>query len=84
MQRQMERIFTQLRENPFVGKPLGYAFFREKKIGKHRMYYLIYEEYVAVFVVALSDKKTQQRAIQEIKAILPQYYEEIQSVISPK
>lgn len=70
--------------NPFVGKPLGYTFFREKKLGKHRLYYLIYEEYVAVFVVALSDKKTQQKSIEAIKSVLPQYYAEIQKLIFSK
>ncbi len=29
---QMEKALEQLEENPYVGKPLGYRFFREKKI----------------------------------------------------
>ncbi|MBI5253482.1 MAG: hypothetical protein HY930_03680 [Euryarchaeota archaeon] len=31
-QKQVERIEHQLKINPFVGRPLGYVFFREKRI----------------------------------------------------
>ena len=34
----------QLKENPYVGKPSAYNFFREKKVGNYRVYYLIYDE----------------------------------------
>ncbi len=39
-------IKEQLRINPYVGKPLGYKFFREKKLDGFRIYYLIYEDYI--------------------------------------
>ena len=74
---QIERIFEQLEEDPYVGKPLGYKFFREKKIKNNRVYYLIYEEYIVVFVITISDKKEQQKTINTIKHLIPYYQEEI-------
>ncbi len=32
LQQQIEKEIGQLETNPYVGKPLGYKFFREKKI----------------------------------------------------
>ena len=77
LQEQIEREITQLETNPYAGKPLGYKFFREKKVRNHRVYYLIYDEYVVVVVIALSDKKDQQAVINKIKHLLPLYKEEI-------
>ena len=48
---------TQLTANPYLEKPLGYRFFREKKIDGKRIYYLVYEELQAVLLVGVSDKK---------------------------
>jgi mRNA-degrading endonuclease RelE of RelBE toxin-antitoxin system len=70
---QIKNEIDQLKTNPYVGKPLGYKFFREKRVINYRFYYLIYEEYVVVFVIALSDKKTQQEAIDTIKHLIPVY-----------
>jgi len=81
-QKQVERIEQQLKVNPFVGKPLGYAFFREKRIREKRIYYLIYVDLVVVLLVGLSDKKTQQATINEIKNKLPEYYEAVKKALS--
>ncbi|MEK6826424.1 MAG: type II toxin-antitoxin system RelE/ParE family toxin [Nanoarchaeota archaeon] len=70
LQIEIDKEIEQLETNPYVGKPLGYKFFREKKVRNHRIYYLIYEEHVVVFVVALSDKKEQQKAISTIKQLI--------------
>ena len=64
----------QLTVHPFVGDPLGYPFFREKKIGGKRIYFLIYEDLRSVLMVAISDKKTQQETIDEIKGSLESYF----------
>ena len=77
LQIQIEKAITQLETNPFTGKPLGYNFFREKKVKNYRIYYLIYEENVIVFVVAISSKKDQQEAIDKIRNLIPFYREEI-------
>lgn len=84
LQIQIEKALTQIEGNPYVGKPLGYMFFREKKIEKWRVYYLIYDEYVAVFAIAISDKKDQQETINTIKSLIPYYREEIRKKIKPK
>ena len=72
----------QLETDPHVGKPLGYAFFREKKVQNYRVYYLIYDEYVVVFVITISTKKDQQDAIDRIKSLIPYYREEIKKKIN--
>ena len=78
---QMDKEIEQLKVNPYVGKPLGFKFFREKKVRNYRIYYIIYEEYVAVFVISLSDKKNQQYEINKIKPSLPYYKEEIKKIL---
>tara|TARA_B100000315_G_C14342562_1_gene480275 strand:- start:401 stop:709 length:309 start_codon:yes stop_codon:yes gene_type:complete len=77
IKKQIQNEISQLEDDPFVGKSLGYSFFREKKVKNYRFYYLIYEEFVVVFVITISGKKDQQQAIDTIKSLLPYYKEEI-------
>ncbi|HLC57639.1 MAG TPA: type II toxin-antitoxin system RelE/ParE family toxin [Candidatus Nanoarchaeia archaeon] len=81
LQKQIEKEIEQLETNPYAGRPLGYRFFREKRVKGYRFYYLIYEEYVVVFVITLSDKKEQQKMIDAIKSLIPYYREEIRKRI---
>lgn len=74
-QEQIKRIIRQLKETHDVGKPLGYPFFREKKIGKYRIYFLVYEDVDAILLITISDKKTQQDTIDKIKENLDYYYD---------
>lgn len=67
------KLPLQLKENPFVGKPLSYPFLREKRIGGRRIYYLIYEDLGLVLLVATSEKKDQQETINHIKYQLYDY-----------
>ena len=76
--RQVEKIEDQLEINPYVGKPLGTKWFREKKLLGYRVYYLIYEDLVAVYMITLSGKKDQQKTINTIKFFLDKYREEIE------
>ena len=76
------KIVDQLIENPFVGKPLGRTWFREKKFGKYRAYYIIYETQKVVYVVKLSEKKNQQKVINSIRPFFDNYYQEIEKMIS--
>lgn len=62
-----------LKLEPYSGKPLGYKFFREKKFDGKRMLFLIYEEHNCVFLITITDKKTQQKEIDLIKANLDLY-----------
>ncbi len=79
--KQIDAFEDQLQKNPFVGKPLGFTWFREKKLGKHRMYYLIYEKFSAVYIITLSEKKDQKKIINTIKLFLDDYRDEIEQII---
>lgn len=81
-QKRTIKIKDQLKENPYVGKPLGYEWFREKRLNGKRIYYLIYENHKAVLIAALSDKKTQQLTINLIKLTLDQYKDKIEKMLS--
>jgi len=70
---QIKQIIKQLKQNYDTGKPLGYSFFREKKIGKYRIYFLIYEDINTVLLITISDKKTQQDTVDKIKMDLDFY-----------
>lgn len=76
----IDRSEDQLMRNPYVGKPLGFKWFREKKLGKYRMYYLIYEDLQSVYIITLSDKKDQQKIINTIKLFLSKYRKEIEEM----
>jgi mRNA-degrading endonuclease RelE of RelBE toxin-antitoxin system len=78
VQQQIERTRDQLKQNPYVGKSLQLEFFREKKIGKFRVYYLVYKEYSVVYMITISEKKDQQRTINTIHLFLNQYRKEIE------
>lgn len=80
--KQISRFEDQLAENPHVGKPLGFTWFREKKADKFRMYYLVYEDLQAVYILTLSEKKDQQKTINTIKMFLEQYRYEIEQLLS--
>lgn len=82
LQRAIAKEIDQLEDNPFVGKQLSYPFFREKKIMNYRIYYLVYEEYVVVFVITISTKKDQQDAIDKIKSLIPHFQEEIRKKLN--
>ena len=82
VQKQIAREIDQLEENPYVGKPLGYKFFREKKVKNYRIYYLIYDDYLIVFIITISGKKNQQKAIDSIKTLIPFYRYEIKKKLN--
>jgi len=71
-----------LEENPYVGKPLGYRFFRERKIRGYRVYYLIYDDISVFYVIAISTKKGQQSTINKIKSLILYYNEEIRKKVN--
>lgn len=77
IQKEIDKEISQLSKNPFVGRPLSFKFFREKKIRSYRIYYLIYKEFLVIFLVSISSKSDQQLVINRIKDLIPKYYEEI-------
>ena len=62
----IQKIFLQIKENPYVGRQLQYVHLREKRIREKRIYYLVYDDLQAVLVVAISGKKNQQATINHI------------------
>ncbi|MFH0970127.1 MAG: hypothetical protein V1776_01555 [Candidatus Diapherotrites archaeon] len=58
-----------------TGKPLRYRFFLEKKFDGRRMYFLVYQEWSAVLMVAIGNKKTQDKDILATLEQLPVYRE---------
>jgi|SRR3989344_5240787 len=72
-QERLEDIEDEISEKGFTGDPLGLRFLREKRISGKRIYFLVYEEFKAVLMVSISDKKTQQETIDKIKVFLPEF-----------
>ncbi len=77
----IEKFEQHLKEEPFSGKPLGYKFFREKKLNGKRMLFLVYEEHNSIFLITITDKKAQQNEIDLIKTNLDIYKETIKKLI---
>ena len=68
----IKRRISKLKENPFIGKPLGDKYLRELKLKKFRIYFIIFEKKIIVFLVAISDKKDQKKIIQLVKDMYPE------------
>lgn len=79
---EVDKIEEHLKENPYVGDPLNVKWFREKRIGKYRVYYLIYEDLKAVYIITISGKKDQQKAINTIRHFLDKYRGEIEDLVT--
>jgi len=62
----IKKVIQQLEENATVGKPLRFKWFREKKLGGKRLYYLVYKKSNSVLLVAFGAKKEQQKMISHI------------------
>ena len=73
----IDKIEEKLIDNPKYGNPLGTEWFRESRFENYRIYYLIYEDFKAIYLVALSGKKDQQQTINTIKLFLEFFKEEI-------
>tara|TARA_B100000315_G_C14468289_1_gene537070 strand:+ start:878 stop:1099 length:222 start_codon:yes stop_codon:yes gene_type:complete len=70
----------QIKESSDVGKPLRFDWFREKKFGDKRLYYLIYQNLKRVLLVAFGSKKDQQKIIDHILKNKDRYKKIIGSV----
>lgn len=79
-QEDVKRRIFRLSEQPHIGKPLGYLFLRELKLGKFRIYYSIYEEEVIIVLIEVSNKKQQQKTIQNIKINLPELKKSVKNL----
>ncbi len=72
--KRVSKIMKQLKERgDKVGKPLGRRYFREKKFGGKRLYFLVYKQLMVVLAVGISNKKAQQDTINEIISEIKNY-----------
>ena len=70
----VRKILKQLKEQgDNVGKPLGRPYFREKKFGDKRLYFLIYKQFTVILAVGISNKKAQQLTINKIISDVKEY-----------
>ena len=69
----IQKMFLQLRENPYVGDPIRYRFFREKRMKEKRVYYLVYDDLKIVLMAAISGKKAQEETIDKIVSYFKEY-----------
>ena len=81
-QKRVSDFEQSLKQNPLQGRPLGYDFFREKKFNGKRLFFLVYSLHNVVFLITISDKKTQQQVIEVIKANLDVYKEQIERILN--
>jgi mRNA-degrading endonuclease RelE of RelBE toxin-antitoxin system len=77
----VNKIENRLVENPFYGSPLGTRSFRETRFENYRIYYLVYEDLKAIYMVAISDKKDQQKVINTIRLFLDFFRQEIEKIV---
>jgi len=78
----IQKIYLQLKQNPYVGDQIRYRFFREKRVREKRLYFLIYDDLAAVLVVAFGGKKAQEETIDEIMRLLPEFKKYVQNLIN--
>lgn len=65
--KKVHKIMRQLKEKGcLLGKPLGRNYFREKKFGGKRLYFLVYKKFMVILGVGIGNKKTQQETIDNI------------------
>jgi len=79
----VNKILKQLKEKGGnVGKSLsGLSFFKEKKFGNKRLYFLIYENFLVILVISISDKKAQQATINRILLDIKEYQQYILEIV---
>jgi len=80
-QERVDKIEDKLIENPEYGSPLGVKWFRETRYNIYRIYYLIYDKLDSIFMVAISNKKDQQKVINTIRLLFDFFKEELEKLI---
>ena len=80
IQDRIDKIEDKLMYNPEYGNPLCTKWFRESRFENYRIYYLVYDDLKAVYIVAISSKKDQQKTINTVKLFLEFFREEIEKL----
>jgi len=72
--KKLRKIMNHIREKgDSIGKLLGRKYFREKKFGGKRLYFLVYKKFMVILGVGISNKKTQQNTIDKILSEIRNY-----------
>lgn len=79
-QERIRNISQNLSNNPYVGDLLQIKYLREKRLNGKRLYYFIFEDLKSVLIVAISDKKTQQKTIDLLLLKINEYREYIKKL----
>jgi len=78
----IDKIEDKIVDNPFTGNPLNVKWFREKRVfGKYRVYFLVYEDLLAVTMVGISVKKDQEKIINTIRLLFSLFRKELDLLI---
>lgn len=80
-QDRLDKVEGKLSINPCYGNQLGIRSFRETRLGTYRFYYIIYEDLKSIYMVAISDKKDQQKVINTIRLFFDVFREEVLELI---
>ena len=83
-QNNQDRIYNLIRQftaNPYVGDSLQIKYIREKRFNGKRIYFVIFEDLKKVLIVAINNKKTQQKIIDSIRSNINKYRTYVKSII---
>ena len=80
-QQHIKNIEEELKSNPFVGKPLGFKFLREKRLeGGKRVIFLVYGIEQVIFCILITTKKNQKAMIRFIRNNISLYREALRKL----
>jgi|TARA_Y100000310_G_C20332323_1_gene645886 mRNA-degrading endonuclease RelE of RelBE toxin-antitoxin system len=72
-QQRVKKLTQQLTSSPYVGDILQIKSIREKRLNSKRIYYVIFEDLKTILIIAISNKKAQQKTIDSIRSNLNNY-----------
>ena len=72
-QQRIKKLTQQLTSSPYVGDVLQIKSIREKRLNGKRIYYVIFEDLITILIIAISNKKAQQKTIDSIRSNLNDY-----------
>jgi len=81
IQDRVDKIENKMMFNSKYGNPLGTEWFRESRFENYRIYFLVYEDLSAIYIVAISGKKKQQKTINTIRLFLEFFKLEIEKLV---
>jgi len=80
-QNRFNNLIKQLEINPYVGDSLQIRIIIEKRFNGRRIFYIIFDDLKAVLIVALGDKKSQQKIIDFIITNLNEYRKLLKKIL---